>query len=235
MKITKFAQSTFLLENKTGNSLLIDPGKYNFEGGWELPALPRLDAVVITHKHEDHFYKPEVARLFETHNFQILTNPEIGRDLNATGIPAQIGGAGDVLQLAGFAIELIKTDHVVRDQPVLNFGLLIESDGHVVYHTSDTRFMEAEVLPAERLNRAEVICVPIGNRGVVMGIDDALYFCNQFRPNVVIPMHYDSPKDKERVKPEHFVDRFRVLAPVLKKIAEAEIRVLHFSESYELK
>jgi hypothetical protein len=42
MKITKYTQSTFLLENGKGNALLIDPGKYNYDGGLTLPKFGRL-------------------------------------------------------------------------------------------------------------------------------------------------------------------------------------------------
>jgi L-ascorbate metabolism protein UlaG (beta-lactamase superfamily) len=234
MRITKYSQSTFALRNSTGSTLLIDPGKYNFQGTFAPMDFGKVDILVVTHKHPDHFEKNAVKEIFQTHRPLVVTNREIAYFLSKDGIPARGGQIGDVIEAGGFKLELIKTDHVVRDEVIINFGLCIESDGEKIYHTSDTRLMEAEVLPADKLNSADVICVPIGNRGVVMGFDDALYFCNQFGPRIIVPMHYDSPKDKARVNPQHFVERFRVLSGVLKELNHSEVKVLGFSETLEL-
>ena len=42
---------------------------------------------------------------------------------------------------------------------------LIESNGKRIYHTSDTRMIETEVLPADRLRGVDVLCVSASNRG----------------------------------------------------------------------
>lgn len=234
MKITKYAQSTFSITNVKGKTLLIDPGKYNFTGTFTPAAFGQVHILVITHKHEDHFDRAAVKELTDLFQPVVLTNSEIADWLSQEGLSCRAGKVGDVVEVEGFKIELIKTDHVVRDESVLNFGLLIEADGCRVYHTSDTRLMEREVLPADRLSGVDALCVPIGNRGVVMGFDDALYFCDQFSPAMIIPMHYDSPKDKDRVRPGEFVERHRVLSRSLKQAARANVKVLGFGESIQL-
>ena len=40
-----------------------------------------------------------------------------------------------------------------------------------------------------------------------MGIDDALVFASDLKPGLVIPLHYDSPKDKDRVNPKEFAQK----------------------------
>ena len=54
MKITKYSQSTFIVENNLGQRLLIDPGKYNYENGFTPKDFGKIDILVVTHKHEDH-------------------------------------------------------------------------------------------------------------------------------------------------------------------------------------
>jgi len=235
MKITKYAQSTFVITNALKNTLLVDPGKYNYSSKFRPLDFGKTTILVVTHKHEDHYDKQAVKELVEAYKPLVITNSEIARWLSEEGIVSRIGEVGDVIDAGGFKIELIKTDHVVRDEPIINFGLLIESDGQRIYHTSDTRMMEIEVLPADRLHGVDVLCVPIGNRGVVMGFDDAIYFCNQFSPAVIVPMHYDSPKDKDRVHPKDFVARFKALSGSLKALARTKVKVLAFSESVDLR
>ena len=54
MKITKYAQLTFLIENSMGNRLLIDPGQYNYDNGFSPSDFGRVDVLIVTHKHGDH-------------------------------------------------------------------------------------------------------------------------------------------------------------------------------------
>jgi L-ascorbate metabolism protein UlaG (beta-lactamase superfamily) len=235
MKVIKYAQSTFMFCNSSDKRLLIDPGKYNFGQAFSYTSFDRVDVLVITHKHEDHFDEKAIAAITKAHSPFLITNSEIAEALNRIGVQAHIGKVGDLIKKEGFSLELIKTDHVVRDEPILNFGVLIESEGVRIYYTSDTRLMESTVLPAARLNKPDLLCVPISNRGVVMGMDDALFFSDQFAPRMIIPMHYDSPKDKDRVHPQHFIDRRQQLAGALPNAARAQIKILGFGESLDLK
>ncbi|MDP2671050.1 MAG: MBL fold metallo-hydrolase [bacterium] len=53
MKITKFPQSNLIIE-ENGKYLMIDPGVYTFEK-FSAADLGKVDAVLITHEHPDHF------------------------------------------------------------------------------------------------------------------------------------------------------------------------------------
>jgi len=76
-----------------------------------------------------------------------------------------------------------------------------------------------------------VLAVPISNRGVVMGLDDSIVFTSQIEPQVVIPMHYDSPKDKGRINPNDFVNRFNELTSKISNLSKTRVQVLNFNES----
>ncbi len=61
MKITKFVHACLLVEDD-GQTVLFDPGQYSWDSKFfDVNALPKLDAVVITHEHTDHFW-PEFVR-----------------------------------------------------------------------------------------------------------------------------------------------------------------------------
>ncbi|MEM4235222.1 MAG: MBL fold metallo-hydrolase, partial [Candidatus Methanomethylicaceae archaeon] len=99
------------------------------------------------------------------------------------------------------------------------------------YHASDTRYIEPTMLGNTKVLNPDVLCVPISNRGVVMGVDDALYFTSEIKPRIVIPIHYDSPKDSQRVRPEHFVQRFGEIKKYLDSLNHTEVVVLERGES----
>ena len=55
MKIQRFAQSTFVIENDDGKRMLIDPGTSGYAGCRNMTDYGKVDLVVITHSHQDHF------------------------------------------------------------------------------------------------------------------------------------------------------------------------------------
>jgi L-ascorbate metabolism protein UlaG (beta-lactamase superfamily) len=64
MKITKFAQSNFLIETD-GKRVLIDPGIFNREiFGKTKDFFNDIDVIIVTHKHEDHFDVDSVVSIF---------------------------------------------------------------------------------------------------------------------------------------------------------------------------
>ncbi|MCL4807726.1 MAG: MBL fold metallo-hydrolase [Thermoanaerobaculia bacterium] len=225
MRITKYAQSSFLLEDSAGCRLLIDPGRYSFEGAFTPSDLGRVDVLIVTHKHEDHFDRSAVETICRTHSPRVVTNHELAPILKQIGIEATVLNVGATLAHKGFTLTGIVTDHVVRWEGVVNFGVLIASDGRRLYHTSDTRYIEPQLLGLD--GPLDVLFVPIGGRGVVMGVDDAALFTVQLAPALVVPMHFDSPKDRARVDPS-------ALALGLSQHARIAVRTLGFGESFAL-
>lgn len=225
MKLKRLAQSTVQLTARSGVSLLVDPGKYNLDPGrFTADTFPVTDVVVITHKHADHFDLDLVKRLVARSKPRILTNHEIHAILAKEGIGADAVSAGQEVGHSGVNISIVPADHFVRGEQIVNFGIVVAADGATLYHTSDTRFMDADKLPT--ICRAQYLLVPISDRGVVMGVDDAAVFASELKPKLAIPVHYDSPKDKDRVIPAEFVEKARGLG--------VDARVLAFGEELEL-
>jgi L-ascorbate metabolism protein UlaG (beta-lactamase superfamily) len=65
MKVTKFVHSCLLVE-ADGETVLFDPGVFSWDSGtFSVDALQKLDVVVITHEHPDHFHEPFVQALLQ--------------------------------------------------------------------------------------------------------------------------------------------------------------------------
>lgn len=87
MKITKFVHSCLLVE--TGDeTVLFDPGEFSWNSGlFNIDQLERLDAVVITHEHPDHFYDVFVQALEEKFpQATYIAPPAVVKELQKLGI-----------------------------------------------------------------------------------------------------------------------------------------------------
>jgi L-ascorbate metabolism protein UlaG (beta-lactamase superfamily) len=66
MKLTKFVHSCVLAEHE-GKTALFDPGIFSWNSGLvDVSTLPRLDTIVVSHKHADHCAEPFVRELAKT-------------------------------------------------------------------------------------------------------------------------------------------------------------------------
>ncbi len=231
MKIIKYSQSTFLVESKTGKRLLIDPGKYNYNSEFTPSDFGRVDILIITHKHEDHHDLPSEKQIINLHNPLVIACSEVANEEEPRNLGYQIKNVGDKIQSNGFVITFVATDHFAKCEQIINFGLFIEVDNVSFYHTSDTRFMESCYFDYELVKKATVLAVPISNRGVVMGLDDSIVFTSQIEPDHVIPMHYDSPKDKGRINGNDFNNRYTELSDRIINLSKTKVNVLNFGES----
>lgn len=87
MKITKFVHSCVLVEDED-NAVLFDPGVFSWQSGLvDVAALPKLNSVVVTHKHPDHLGPEFVQALVASQpDVQWFTPADSHADLRALGV-----------------------------------------------------------------------------------------------------------------------------------------------------
>lgn len=87
MKITKYVHSCLLAEAEK-ETVLFDPGQFSWESGtFNIDQLDKLDTVVITHGHLDHFYEPFVRALEEKFpKACFISTPTVVAELKKLGI-----------------------------------------------------------------------------------------------------------------------------------------------------
>lgn len=87
MKITKFVHSCVLIEDGD-YTILFDPGIFSWLSGLiEITKLPKLSAVVVTHKHKDHLGDPFVSALAMVQpDIQWIAPPDAHEKLMQLGV-----------------------------------------------------------------------------------------------------------------------------------------------------
>lgn len=125
MKITKLEHSGLIFE-KAGQQLVFDPVEFN----QQLPEMSSVAAIVITHKHGDHFQPEKLAQILaQNPTAKIFATTDLDTD-EIAGHPIEKVEAGVVWDLAGFHLEFFGRDHapiVPGVVPCRNIGTVIDA------------------------------------------------------------------------------------------------------------
>lgn len=192
MKITKHAQSCFLIET-LHNRILVDPGYFVFtDEGLKPEDFSDIDLLIITHEHKDHFDYENVKIIIENSNPEILCTSKIIEQIKNDYPQANIGVTGNriIHDYSDFKIQGVLSVHGPLPNgtkpPRVSGFLITEKDTNItLYDPGDTVVLDANI-------KSEVIAVPICGR-VVMDIAQAKKELLKLMPVKVIPIHYDNP------------------------------------------
>ncbi len=185
-KVTKYAQSCFLIE-KDGHALALDIGSYAVENnGMTVDRWPKLDGILITHKHFDHAHKPTLKALTEQQNYSLVTNSSFAQELKSYGVAAQVLSPGEERSLGAFSIRGVAQHH--GDLPP-DWQPGPECLGFVV---DGIFYTPGDSLPLPSMPKAEVLFVPV--IGPQMSFETARQMIEIVKPKLAIPMHYANTK-----------------------------------------
>lgn len=218
-------QATTRITTPGGKVIVIDPWlKTNPKtpaAFKELSALGKVDMILVTHAHFDHFADaPELAKL---HNAPMYGPAGLNQTVAALGIlpgslAPRMGKGGTVLPWGptGPKITAVRAEHsselgwkdaagkdVVHPggEPV---GYIVEMEnGFKVWHMGDTGVFGDMRLIAE-MYRPDVVLLPIGNHFVMSPQDAAVAVRDMIRPRYAIPIHYGTTPQL-RGTPEEFI------------------------------
>ena len=133
MKLTKFSHACVRLE-RDGAVLVIDPGSFS-----ERAALDGVDAILITHEHQDHLDVDAVGdAIGKRPNAKIYTNSSVAAQLADLGSVVTTVESGESFSAAGFGVRAYGGWHAVIHPdlpPMPNLGYLLEGS---VYHPGDS-------------------------------------------------------------------------------------------------
>jgi len=178
MVIRKFFHSCILIE-EAGKRLLIDPGTFSFIDGTLKPEnIGPVDAVVITHKHGDH-YNPEALKiLYGLKPFTIISNPDVGEMLVRDGFQYETIPSGEERNIQGFLIKALIAPHELIPTEIPN---------NTAYLINNRLLHSGDSLTVPSLDNCEILALPVA--APWLKLVEAIEFAYRLHPKIVVPVH----------------------------------------------
>lgn len=198
MRIAKYAQSCFLIDQSDGGRIAIDIGSIPGQNSYDVDLFGSLDAVLFTHRHGDHLDR-SLVDTFVSRGVELYANADVGELLE--GIPVTEVSGGEAMSVAGFEILPIDLPHCVMvdgSPGPPNTGFLVNQR---FFHPGDG------ISPPEM--RPQALAVPIS--GPSISFRDAYRMIETLGPELVVPMHYDV----YRADPDRFANACAELTRVI--------------------
>ncbi len=183
MKITKFPQSCLLIETK-GKKVLVDPGNLKYQEEY-FKIWNGVDAILITHKHQDHCYVEVLEKIDE--KIRLYSSSEV-KNAHPT-LKINVVKEGDIFGVGDIKVEVVHAEHgyippmKTGAKVIENIGYILDDGQNRIYITSDTICFQNEY-------RCDILCVPVSDFGVTMGAFEASLFAKEANAK----LHADNPK-----------------------------------------
>jgi L-ascorbate metabolism protein UlaG (beta-lactamase superfamily) len=196
LAVTRIAHASVILE-MGGTRVLVDPW---FHGGFVVrqreplgltpDTLPRFAAVLLTHRHGDHFDERALRDLAVTVP-RAIARPDLHERLVALGV-RQVTDLGwwEGTEVDGIAVTAVPARHNVPEN-----GYVLERGGTAVYVAGDTRAYPELVDVATRFPELDVALLPVGGERFLglsrtFGPIEAARAAAVLQPRRVIPIGY---------------------------------------------
>ncbi len=192
MKLRYLSHSGFQITTNNSKKIIIDP----FLTGNPLAPVKESDLeadfIILTHGHGDHI--GDSFSIAERSGSLFICVNELANYCASKGFKAHnmhIGGGYNFeFGRVKFTIALhgsMTPDNTYAGEPA---GVLLTIDGKTIYHTGDTGLFYDMKLIGE-MNKIDYMLLPIGDN-FTMGITDAVKAVELTKPDVAIPIHYNT-------------------------------------------
>ncbi len=221
----------FKFVSTKGKVILLDPW---ISTNPKLPAAYRtfsgfdkVDLILFTHGHVDHFMLPDVKALVKKYNPDIIAPWELSIFIKqeipmAKTMTFQLSNVSGTYDYHGIQLSMVNAAHSAGAQ-LTDFkgqnrymgdavGYVMEfENGYRIYHSGDTGLMADMKLVIHDFYQPDLAILPIGSV-FTMGPQEATHACSLIRPSVVIPEHYATFPVLEP-NPRRFIERMEQHLP----------------------
>lgn len=195
MEISYHGHSVVKIMTDT-HTILIDPfitgnGQTDLDAAKE-----KVDVILVTHGHNDHL--GDTVDLAKRNNATVIATFELANYVESFGINVHAMGIGGSYDFEFGTVKFTQAFHsssfTTEDGEIIYGGMpagvLFTSEGKTIYHAGDTALFGDMKLIGER-NNIDVAFLPIGDN-FTMGPDDAAYAVQLLKPQIVVPVHYNT-------------------------------------------
>jgi len=173
MKLTKYKHSCFTVE-KDDQILVVDPGEFS----QDFIAPEHVVAIVITHKHGDHFDRDQLASIIDKNpDALIIGSEEVTAEIEV--FQTKTVHTGDTVVVGPFSLLFTGGNHAVihSSMPVVeNVGVIINE---LLYYPGDSL-----VLPGKAI---DTLALPVA--APWMKIGEGIDFLVTVKPRLAFPTH----------------------------------------------
>ncbi len=182
-----FFPSSFRIEAQ-GKVIYIDPVV--------IDVTKPADFIFITHTHPDHLSLPDIKKIMKEETL-IICPKKVAKKLS--GYTIKVVKPGDVLELEDIKCEAVAAYNIkpkflwikAHPQSAINVGYILTINGVRIYHAGDTDFIPE----MKGIKNVNVFMVPIGGDKLTMNPEQAAEAINTIKPEIAIPMHYETAKN----------------------------------------
>lgn len=204
MRIKWLGHSCFKITCNNGVRILTDPFDDNV--GYKIPAV-ETDIVTISHNHYDHNFVDCVKGKFDVLN-------KVGnfyvKDIAITGVRTYHDDAQGTK----------RGDNIVY---------IFENDGIRLCHLGDLGHVLSPA-QVEMIGKVDVLLIPVGGTFTINS-EEAVQVVNQFKPSIVIPMHYKTPALRMNIDGSNkFEENFKKVEKLHSQVAEIKKENLNNNE-----
>lgn len=174
MKVTKFQHACLVIE-KEDTTIVIDPGRFSRD----LIAPKRIDAIVITHEHDDHLEESRLRTLLKSHPKAVLVSHQ-GITARFPDVTSQTVAPGDEHTIGSLGLRFFGGSHAVIAEgmtAIPNLAVLV--DGRL-YYPGDSFVVPENISVA-------ALALPIS--APWLKLSEATSFLARIKPQLAFPTH----------------------------------------------
>ena len=181
--------AVMLTEGET--SVLVDPFLSGNPSAAVSPDEPRPSVIALSHGHGDHL--GDTVAIAKRAGAPVVAVKEVADEVGEEGVDVFDPNLGGTVPFDWGWIKLVPAWHTStthKGTTGIATGLVISLGGRIVYHLGDTALFSDLSLVGRR-DPVDVALVPIGGH-YTMDRVDAVAAVELVRPELVIPIHYDT-------------------------------------------